>query len=76
MATDIRQFCNVCHRKLMEGECPEPCKGDGRKRYIVEHPAGSEFYCRADSIEHAIKTVAMDRYWDKSIMDECTAIEV
>lgn len=41
----MRQFCNVCHRKIIEGACPAPCKGDGRALFRVMDADGGEVVC-------------------------------
>jgi hypothetical protein len=41
----LRQFCNVCGRKIIDGGCPDPCKGDGRQLYRVIDAYGGEIVC-------------------------------
>lgn len=41
----MRQFCNVCHRKIIDGFCPDPCKGDGRALFRVMDADGGEVVC-------------------------------
>jgi len=41
----MRQFCNLCGRKIIEGFCPDPCPGDSRKAYRVMDSEGGEVVC-------------------------------
>lgn len=41
----MRQFCNACGRKIIDGACPSPCKGDGRSLFRVMDAHGGDYVC-------------------------------
>jgi hypothetical protein len=41
----MRQFCNVCHRKIIDGACSTACNGDGRVLFRVMDADGGDVIC-------------------------------
>jgi hypothetical protein len=58
---DMRQFCNACHRKIIDGFCPDPCKGDGRALFRVMDAAGGEIVCDTVMARNSTEARAMVR---------------